>query len=79
MKGRTIELKVRRFGNSLGIVLPTEVINRLQTTKGAAVFLTEIEGGDYRLTSSNSAFEKKMAAAEEVTQRYRNTLQTLAR
>ena len=26
-----IELKVRKFGNSLGAVLPKDVVNRLQT------------------------------------------------
>jgi len=29
-----IELKVRKFGNSLGVVLPKEVINRLQYRRG---------------------------------------------
>ena len=29
-----IEIKVRRFGNSLGVVLPKEVINRLNTRDG---------------------------------------------
>jgi hypothetical protein len=55
------------------------VINRLQTIKGAQVFLIEIEDGDYRLTSSNPAFEKKMAKTGEITKRYRNTLHTLAK
>ena len=74
-----VELKIRRFGNSLGVVLPKEVINRLQTIKGAQVFLIEIEDGDYRLTSSNPAFEKKMAKTGEIMKRYRNTLRTLAK
>jgi antitoxin component of MazEF toxin-antitoxin module len=42
-----VELKIRRFGNSLGVVLPKEVIDRLQTIKGASIFLTEIDHGDY--------------------------------
>jgi antitoxin component of MazEF toxin-antitoxin module len=29
-----IELKVRKFGNSLGVVLPKEVIGRLHTGDG---------------------------------------------
>jgi putative addiction module antidote len=74
-----VELKIRKFGNSLGVVLPKEVISRLQTTKGAPVFLVELEDGDYRVTSSIPAFEKKMAKAVEVMNRYRNTLHTLAR
>ena len=29
-----IKLKVRKFGNSLGVVLPKEVVNRLHTKDG---------------------------------------------
>lgn len=72
-----VELKVRKFGNALGVVLPEEVIDRLGTSKGASVFLIEIAGGDYRLTSSNPAFEKKMAKTREIMKRYRNTLRAL--
>jgi putative addiction module antidote len=74
-----VQLKIRKFGNSLGVVLPKEVINRLQTSKGAPVFLIEIEDGDYRLTSSDPASERKMAKAKEIATRYRNTLHALAK
>ena len=30
-----VELKVRRFGNSLGVVLPNEVIKRLRAKDGS--------------------------------------------
>lgn len=74
-----IELKVRKFGNSLGVVLPREVINRLQTKDGAPLFLIEAPEGTYRLTPYDPAFEQKMAKAEEIITRYRNTLHTLAK
>ena len=34
-----VELKVRKFGNSLGVVLPKEVIHRLRTDDGGKLFL----------------------------------------
>jgi putative addiction module antidote len=74
-----VELEIRKFGNSLGVFLPKEAIDRLQIGKGASVFLIEIEDGDYRLTSPDPAFEKKMAKTGEIMKRYRNTLHTLAR
>ena len=37
-----IELKVRKVGNSLGVVLPKEVVSRLQTQEGATLFLSEM-------------------------------------
>ena len=74
-----VELKVRKFGNSLGVVLPKEVIHRLKTGDGERVFLIEAEEGDYRLTPYDPAFEKKMGKAEEIMGRYRNTLRSLAK
>jgi putative addiction module antidote len=74
-----VELKVRKFGNSLGVVLPKEVIQRLQAGDGERLFLIEAENGDYRLTPYDPAFEKKMAKAEEIMSRYRNTLHSLSK
>jgi putative addiction module antidote len=74
-----VELKVRKFGNSLGVVLPKEVINRLQTSDGKPLFLIEVPEGGYRLTPYDPQFEKKMAKAEDIISRYRNTLHVLAK
>lgn len=74
-----IELKVRKFGNSLGVVLPKDVINRLHTKDGEPLFLIEAPDGGYRLTPYDPAFEKKMAKAEDIISRYRNTLHVLAK
>lgn len=74
-----VELKVRRFGNSLGVVLPKEVIQRLQTDDGERLFLIEAADGDYRLTPYDPQFEKKMTKADEIMRRYRNTLHALAK
>jgi putative addiction module antidote len=74
-----VQLKIRRFGNSLGVVLPKEVIQRLQTGDGERVFLIEAPDGDYRLTPYDPAFEKKMEKAEQIMGRYRNTLRALAK
>jgi putative addiction module antidote len=74
-----VPLKIRKFGNSLGVVLPKEVIQRLRTGDGEQVFLIEAGGGDYRLTPYDPAFKKKMEKAEEIMGRYRNTLHALAK
>jgi putative addiction module antidote len=74
-----VELKIRKFGNSLGVVLPKEVIQRLNTADGERVFLIEAEDGGYRLTAYDPDFEKKMQKAEEIMSRYRNTLRALSK
>jgi putative addiction module antidote len=73
-----VELKVRKIGNSLGVVLPKEVVSRLHTADGERLFLVEADGG-YRLTPYDPQFKRKMAKAEEVMARYRNTLRALAK
>jgi len=73
-----VELKIRKFGNSLGVVLPKEVIQRLRAGDGERLYLIETAEGEYRLTPYDPAFEKKMAKAEEIMVRYRNTLRALS-
>jgi len=74
-----IEIKVRRFGNSLGVILPKDVLSRLNGADGHKLFLIEEAGGEYRLTSYDPNFAKKVAKAEDIMSRYRNTLRELAR
>ncbi|HKW16074.1 MAG TPA: hypothetical protein VJO35_01050 [Terriglobales bacterium] len=74
-----LELKVRKFGNSLGVLLPKEVITRLQTGDGEKLFLVEGAAGDYRLTPYDPAFEKQMAKIEDIMSRYKNALRALAK
>ena len=74
-----VELKVRKFGNSLGVVLPKEVIGRLHTADGEALFLIEAPDGSYQLTPYDPSFEKRMARATDIMNRYRNTLHVLAK
>ena len=74
-----LELKVRKFGNSLGVVLPKEALNRLGAADGERLFLIEAPDGTYQLTPYDPDFAKKMAKAEDIIARYRNTLHALAR
>lgn len=74
-----VELKVRKIGNSLGVVLPREVIARLETREGAALHLIEAPEGGYRLVPFDPDFEAKMAKAEDILHRYRDTLRVLAK
>jgi putative addiction module antidote len=74
-----VEIKVRKFGNSLGVVLPKEVINRLRAGDGDNLLPIETGDGDYRLTRHDPAFKKKIVKAEEIMTRYQNTLRDLAK
>jgi len=74
-----VELKVRKIGNSLGVVLPKEAITRLNAEEGDRLFLIEGPEGAYQLTVYDPAFAKKMEKAADIIRRYRNTLHVLAK
>ncbi|MFZ0616275.1 MAG: AbrB/MazE/SpoVT family DNA-binding domain-containing protein [Chthoniobacterales bacterium] len=74
----TLELKVRKVGNSLGIVLPKEALSHLNVEEGDTLTLSEAQDG-VRLTAANPAFADTMAVFESLSRRYRNTLRELAK
>lgn len=73
-----IELKVRKVGNSLGLVLPREAVSHLKVEEGSRLYLSESTEG-YRLTQYDPEFEAQMDIAEEGLRRYRNTLRALSK
>lgn len=74
-----LELKLRKVGNSVGMVLPKEALARLNAGDGDAVYLTDAGDGGFRLTASNPEFARKMKAAESLSRRYRHALKELAK
>jgi len=74
-----IETKVRRIGNSLGIVLPKEALQRLHVEEGSILFLTEAPEESLMITPERPGFKEKMEMAESLMNRYRNALRELAK
>lgn len=74
-----IETKVRKIGNSLGIVLPKEALNALKVEEGTTLYLTEAPEGSLRVTPERPEFARMMEIAERGMQRYRNALRELAK
>jgi putative addiction module antidote len=74
-----VAIKVRKIGNSLGVVLPKEVLGHLRAVEGEDLFLLEGPNNSYRLTTLDPAFQRKIEKAEEIMARYRNTLHELAK
>ena len=73
-----LELKLRKVGNSVGLVLPKEALAHLKVGEGDTVTLTEAQEG-VRLTASNPEFAKSMTVFESLNRRYRNALRELAK
>ena len=75
----TLELKLRKIGNSLGVVLPKEALARLNSGEGDTLVFSETPDGGFRVTPDKNDFAHQMAAAEGIAQRYRNALRELAK
>ena len=73
-----IEMKIRKIGNSLGVVIPREALDRLGLKEGERAFLTETPDG-YRINPYDPKFEYQMQLGEEGMAAYRNTLRALAK
>ena len=73
-----VELKLRKVGNSVGLVLPKEALARLNVEEGDAVYLTESSDGGFRVTANNPRFAEKMKVAERLSRKYRHALKELA-
>ncbi len=74
-----IETKVRKIGNSYGIVLPKEALQALKVEEGASLYLTEAPNNTLNINPENPRFAETMRIAEDCIKRYRNTLRELAK
>jgi putative addiction module antidote len=72
------KLKIRSIGSSSGVILPKELLDRLNLNEGDELFAVEV-GGEIRLSPYNPDFETVIAAARAGAKKYRNALRALAK
>jgi len=73
------KLKLTTVGTSTGVVIPKSMLARLNVEKGDHLYAVELPDGGYRLTPYDPDFADKMAKADDIMKRYRNTLHALAK
>jgi len=66
LRGKKMRLKVRSIGNSVGIVIPKQMMTRLGLKKGDTLLPTETQGGGYRVTRGDPDSEEQMNLAERL-------------
>ncbi|MBS0444857.1 MAG: AbrB/MazE/SpoVT family DNA-binding domain-containing protein [Proteobacteria bacterium] len=71
-------LKLTQIGNSVGVILPKEVLARLKVEKGDMLYLTDAPGG-VTLTPHNPEFATQMDAARDIMKQRRHVLRELAK
>jgi len=72
-------LKLTAVGTSTGVVIPKEMLARMNVAKGDTLYAVEAPDGSYRLTPYDPTFAQKMEKADDILRRYRNTLHALAK
>jgi putative addiction module antidote len=74
-----MKIEIKKIGNSDGLLLPKELMQRLDLKRGQQLYLTELPGGGFRALPYDPDFERTMEIADEVMDKYRDTLATLAK
>lgn len=69
--------KIIAIGNSAGIILPKETLERLNLQKGDALYISESREG-LRLMRFDEQFSAQMEAAREVMRENHDVLKSLA-
>ncbi len=71
-------LKLTQIGNSVGVILPRELLAKLGLAKGATVYAIDQPDG-VRLTTADPDFEAQMEVARRVMRDRRAVLRELAK
>lgn len=71
-------VKITQIGNSMGVILPKELLSRLKLDKGDLLFLTEDTDG-FHLSPYSREFEQQMEEARRIMKKRRNVLRELAK
>jgi putative addiction module antidote len=71
-------LKLTQIGNSVGVILPKEVLALLKVEKGDTLYLTESPDG-MRITPHDPVFEEQMQTARDIMKSRRAVLRELAK
>jgi antitoxin MazE len=74
-----MKIEIKRIGNSTGVILPKELLTRLQLKQGQQLHITELPGGGFQALPYDPEFQKTMEIVDEIIDEYRDTLAALAK
>ena len=70
-------LKLTAIGNSTGVILPKEILEKLRVSKGDTIFVTETKDG-IEIKAYDPVVANQMEIAERVMREDRDVLRKLA-
>lgn len=74
-----MKLEIKKIGNSDGLILPRDLMQRLDLKRGQTLHVVELAGGGFQVLPYDPDFEKTMDIADDLMDEYRDTLATLAK
>lgn len=74
----TATLKITSIGNSAGIILSKEILEKLRVVKGDSLLVIETPNG-VELTAFDPVVARQMEVAERVMRKHRDVLRQLAK
>ena len=76
--GTTHSLKLIQIGDSVGVILPNEMLAQLRLRIGDEFYLTETPDG-YRIVTQSSDFEEQMRIGRQIMKDHREVFRELAK
>ena len=73
-----MELKIRKIGDSISVSIPQEILEQMNLKEGDSLYVTQTPDG-VCLTPNDPEFKIVMEAAKDISDRYSNALQELAK
>ncbi len=73
-----VALKLKSIGNSVGVIIPKEVLTKLGVGEGDTLYAIETPEG-LRLSISDPVFEEQMEVARRIMKEQRAILRELAK
>ncbi|BBF94638.1 AbrB/MazE/SpoVT family DNA-binding domain-containing protein [Blastochloris tepida] len=74
-----MKVEIKKIGNSTGVILPRELLSRLDLQRGDWLSVAEGPGKVIRLSPYDPDFEETVQIADQVMNEYRDTLKVLAK
>jgi putative addiction module antidote len=75
----TLKIEIKKIGNSDGVILPREVMERFDLKRGQQLHLIELAGGGFQAMPYDPDFEETLKIADRVMDEYKDTLAALAK
>ena len=77
-KSPRMKAKIQKIGNSLGVILPKEILNRQRISEGDYLTLSESPSGVI-LSVYDEELQEELAIGDEFIRQYRDTFKALAK